>query len=247
MAKPNQLKMNQIKIALLGQGPFAKPSFDLISQEFQITSQGEADCLLVANYGKILTLNELNQPKYGSVNIHGSILPKYRGSSPIQTAIANGDKSTGITIIKMDEKVDHGPILATDSIDIGADDTTSTLRIKLGQIASHIIVSTLNDYFLGKIKPIVQDESKATLTRKIDFKNTELNPKTDPQTLYNQFRAYRDEPGAYIRLGNDQILKIIDANLIEGKFLPIQVQREGKKPVKYEDFLNGYHGVIPFK
>src|SRR3989304_3548037 len=113
MANVKTITQNsKLKIIFLGTPSFGKPIQDELAKRFSLVdSLNEADLGIVAAYGKILTEKELNTPKYGLINIHPSLLPKYRGSSPIQEAILNGDNFSGITIIKMDKEIDHGPII----------------------------------------------------------------------------------------------------------------------------------------
>lgn len=235
-----------IKLALLGHGSFAEPAFKLLQDKYEIVTQDKADCLIVANYGHILTSDELNRPKFGAVNLHGSILPKYRGSSPIQTAIAKGDVKTGVTVIKMDDKIDHGPVLGFTEIDIASHDSTESLRTKLGEIAAPLLLALLPEYFLSKLVLAEQDESSATHTKKLSMATTTFPAKTLDEKLYNYYRAYHEKPGLYINLEGDQTIKIIEASYQNGVFTPEIVQRLGKKSLSYSDFLLGYRFPAPF-
>lgn len=122
----------------------------------------EADAYVVVSYGKILPKALLEIPAFGGVNIHASLLPAYRGASPISAAIAAGEKETGITVMKMDEKMDEGPMLATSRLPIGEEDTTETLSIKLAQSGAEMIGPTLKLYLEGGIEPKPQDHSQAS-------------------------------------------------------------------------------------
>lgn len=235
MAQPKNTQ--KIKIALLGHGNFAKPSFDIIKKKYKIVDQLEADCIIVANYGKILSPQEINRPKFGVINLHGSLLPKYRGPCPVQSTIANGDQQTGITIIKIDEKVDHGPILVQKKIKITNTDTTESLLVKLGCLCAENILLTLKKYFTGHLKLEEQDHSLATFTSKQD--KIIMDPSDNPKLL-NIVRAYAKEPGVFIKLKNNQLIKIISAKKSNNKFIPDLVQIPGKKILKYSDFINGY-------
>ena len=240
----DKANLSKIKLALLGHGDFATPSFEILKKHFKIVKQNEADCLIVANYGKILTAIELKKPKFGAINLHGSLLPKYRGASPVQTSIANGDKITGVSIIKMDTLVDHGAILAAKQINIDQDDTTPELLKKLGSIAANLILKVVVDYLTGKLNLIVQNASLATYCQKID-RSIILDYKDNQQKIYNYYRAYSKEPGLFIKLEDGSLLKIINAKITD-KFVPILVQKPGKKIVSYLNFLNGYRNKPPF-
>jgi len=234
-----------IKLTLLGHGSFAQPSFDKLRQEYQIVDQDKADCLIVANYGHILTQKELEEPKYGAINIHGSLLPKLRGSSPIQTAIADFETETGITLIKMDSLVDHGPILALEETTINPDETTEDLRKRLGLLAATIISPILKNYFNNKLQLIEQDEAQATYTKKIKLEDGELKSGMNPNQMYNTFRAFKDEPGAYFKLGAGDFLKIKEAKLQDNTFIPLVVQRSGRQEMPFVSFTNGFKGTLP--
>jgi len=124
-----------------------------------------ADIFVVVAYGKILPLQIINLPKYKTINVHFSILPKYRGPSPIQTALLNGDAQTGTSIFVLDENVDSGPLLAQEIINIEPDDNYFTLSDRLAKLSAKIINQTLKDYTSGKLTPLPQDESRASHTK----------------------------------------------------------------------------------
>jgi len=220
-----------------------------------------ADLGIVVEYGKIIPINILNAPKHKTVNIHGSLLPKYRGASPIQSAILNGEKTTGVTLMLMDAKMDHGPILKKAEIPIEPDEIKDNLSIRLSQIASELVISAIPEYIAGKIKPVEQQHDSATyckiLTRedgKIDF-----SKKTASQ-IYNQFRALTPWPGIWCFAGNKR-LKLIKISLsnkpaqqakilfdnseiiigcAENTAIKAEIlQLEGKKTVSARDFING--------
>jgi methionyl-tRNA formyltransferase len=235
-----------IKLALLGHGPFAQPTFDRLKETYEITDIYEAQCLIVANYGHILSPEQLEKPEFGAINLHGSLLPKYRGATPIQTAIANGDHSTGVTIIKIDNQVDHGPILASEKLDIDSDDTTESIKTKLGIAASKLVFDLLPQYFSGHLELIEQNHQEATYTKKISPTDTTLDMNEDNQKIYNFYRAYSQKPGFFINLSDNVTIKIIKAKFENSHFIPQIVQRLGKQEMSYKDFLNGYRLKLPF-
>ncbi len=189
------------------------------------------DLAILVAYGKILPKNILSIPKHGFINIHPSLLPKYRGPSPIQTAILN-DKETGSTIILLDEEVDHGPILTQKKIPIDPTDTHESLIEKLGNLGSDLLLEALPDYLLGKIKPQPQNHIKATFTEKITKQDgkIDINNPPDSQTLDRMIRAFYPWPGVWTEI-EGKLIKFLPGNLI---------QPEGKRPMSIKEFLNGY-------
>lgn len=201
----------------------------------------ESDLFIVVSYGQILSQVLLDIPKLGAINIHGSLLPKYRGASPIQQAILNGDRETGISIIVMDEQLDHGPILSTKKISISEQDTFETLSNKLVQVGAKLLIEILPKFVDGKIKPVPQDHAKATycerLTRESGYFPIENPPA--PEQLDKMIRAYYPWPGVWTKWRvKGQGLRVKERIV---KFLPGGLlQMEGKKPISCKDFLNGY-------
>lgn len=227
-----------MKIVFLGTPSFVQPIEQELAKHFTLVdSLNEADLAVVAAYGKILTADELRAPKDGCINVHPSLLPKYRGPSPIQSAILNGDKTSGITIIKMDEEVDHGPILYQEQMELSDSDNFEVLSKKMFQRAADILPKIIEDFVAGKIILHRQNHAIATfcpkLTRESGYFPIENPP--DPQKLDRMIRAYYPWPGVWCKwkMDNGQ-LKIV-------KFLPNGlIQMEGKKPISLKDFLNGY-------
>lgn len=193
------------------------------------------DLAILVAYGQLIPKEILQIPKYGFINIHPSLLPKYRGPSPIQTAILEGEKETGVTIMKLDEKLDHGPTIAQRKVPIEPNDTHLTLVEKLGAIGSNLLLEALPDYISGKITPKPQDHSKATHTKKItkqdgfiDLQRHHTLP--NPLNLDRMIRAFYPWPTVWTK---------VDGTVI--KLLPQKmVQPEGKKPITFEEFKNGY-------
>jgi len=158
----------------------------------------KADVFVVAAYGKILPKSVLEMPAHGSVNIHGSLLPKYRGASPISSAIIAGETHTGITIMQMDEKMDEGPILAlSDRLPVSDDDTTETLSRKLETVSAEMIHSTLKLYLAGQLKPVPQDHTKATYTKILKRENGLINWSKSAEEIERMIRALHPWPGTY--------------------------------------------------
>jgi len=140
--------------------------------EIRATSPG---LVIVAAYGQILPKEILDIPKYGCLNFHPSLLPKYRGPSPIQYAILNGEKKTGVTIMLMNEKMDHGPILAQSALIVEEDETGQSLHNKLANLGARLLMETIPKWQKGMIKPQPQDEKKVTFTKILSREDGKIN------------------------------------------------------------------------
>lgn len=211
-----------------------------------------ADLEIVVAYSKILPKEIIELPKYGTLNIHPSLLPAYRGPSPVQTAILNGETETGVTIMKMDEEVDHGPILSQVKYQIPQNAYCPQVTQELFELGAELLIKTIPGWLEGKITPLPQDHSKATFTKKFSWKDGRIDWKQPAEKIYNQIRALNPEPGAWTTL-NGKILKILKASppnqgstlnpqkgrTLDLPILPQEVQPEGKKPMTFEDFLRG--------
>ena len=157
-----------MKIAFLGTPEFVQSIRKSLSKHFTLVdSLKEADLGVIAAYGQILTKEQLESPTYGCINIHPSLLPKLRGPSPIQSAILNGDKKTGITIIKMDEEIDHGPIIYQEDLELSDDDNFDTLSKKMFQRAAEVLPKIIEDFVSVSVKPVEQDHIKATYCERL--------------------------------------------------------------------------------
>jgi len=209
----------------------------------------QPDLIIVVAYGQILPKSILDLPKFGCINIHPSLLPKYRGPSPIQTAILNGDLETGTTLMLMDEQIDHGPIISQKKTAILEDETGQTLHNKLAELSADLLIETLPDILADKINPKAQNDKKATYTKILTRDDGELDFSKKAQELERQIRAFYPWPGTWIML-NDKRLKILKAEVAnssdhrafatsENYLLPEIVQPEGKRKMSWEDFLRG--------
>ena len=200
-------------------------------------------------------------PKYGSINIHPSLLPKYRGSSPIQYALLNGDEETGVSIINLNSKIDSGSILAQKKFSIPNSANFGYMYEKLGIIGSELLIKVIKDMQNKKTSPIVQDESKKTLAPKIKKEQYKIDWNQPANQIHNQIRAFDPYPGAYAFINNKRIKLfaskiedivtsskyvtgqiLVDNNLLLIKtntcFISVyEVQLEGKNKVKSSDFI----------
>ena len=214
------------------------------------------DVIILAAYGKILPKEILRIPEFGALCIHPSLLPKYRGASPIQTAILNGDAKTGVTIFKMDEEVDHGKIIQKLNLKIQNDDTAETLSQKLATESATLLLKTLPDYLNGKIRPKKQNEKRTTYTKLIKKEDGYVNKckiqnpksKKELRKLERKIRAYYPWPKVWTEINGKRIIihkaHINFSNLKSLSLVLDIVQPEGKKPMKYEDYLKGNREII---
>lgn len=198
------------------------------------------DLFIVAAYGKIIPQAILDIPKFGALNLHPSKLPKYRGASPIQAAILNGEKTTALTIIKMDQEMDHGPIVFIKEVQLLNNDTFQTVSQKMFSLATEALCKLIPDFISAKVALKVQNEKEATFTKIIKKEDGyfEIDNPPTKEVLDRMTRAYYPWPNAWtvweVTREKRKEKKII-------KFYPDgTLQMEGKKPVPLKDFLNGY-------
>jgi len=213
--------------------------YNLAIIQLEEIPQFESDLIITASYGQIIPQTILDIPKKGSINLHPSLLPKYRGPSPIQTAILNGDKTTGLTIIKMDNKIDHGPIIAQQEAKIDSDDTYQSLENKLAEQAGKMLIEILPRYFKNKIKPKIQDESKTSYTKILTRADGKINLEQDPFEIERKVRAFYPWPGVWTEL-NGLRVKIIKVKVRQGRLSLELVQPAGKKIMTGEEFYRGH-------
>jgi methionyl-tRNA formyltransferase len=202
---------------------------------------------VLASYGKILTKETLGAFPHGILNIHPSLLPKYRGASPVQTAILEGEKETGVTIIKMDEEVDHGLIVVQFKEEIRPDDTSESLYKRLFTAGAQVLKTILPVYLEGKIKLRKQNHSQATFTQKLTRDSGKIDWQKPADYSERFIRAMHSWPGAWteiqLKKKDKKRLKILKAHLEDKKLVFDQVQLEGKNPVAWKQFQEGYPEV----
>lgn len=171
----------------------------------------EPDLFIVASYGKIIPEEILQIPKLGCLNVHPSLLPCYRGASPIQTTILNGEKETGVTIILMDKEMDHGPILASSKFTItNSKITFKELEEKLIEESSELLVKTLPQWTKGRIQPTTQNHSQATFCKIIKKEDAQINFNEPAAVIERKIRAFNPWPGAYFEIKGKKF-KILEA------------------------------------
>jgi len=220
------------------------------------------DIIIVVAYGLILPQRFIDLPKLGSINVHVSLLPRWRGAAPIEYALLNGDTETGISIIKLENKLDAGPILFQKKIKISNEIIKDELFNKLTEIGTKNLIEFLPKFFEGSINSIKQDENFATYANKINTSMRKLDFNDLTLNVFNKIRAYSNNPGAWFLL-NGKRIKIIRAkiNTMKGKastilnnqfeigckdgsIVPLFLQREGKKAVSLEEFIKGFNFSI---
>jgi methionyl-tRNA formyltransferase len=184
------------------------PSFEILKR-IQDESQG-VDAYIVVSYGKIIPQRVLDLPKFGVINVHGSLLPKHRGASCVQSAIASGDKETGVTIMLMDAEMDHGPILMQKSTDIHEDDTGGSLHDRLADLGGVVLPGVLADYIEQRIIPKDQDHDMATYCKILKREDGLLDWSKSADEIERLIRAYNPWPGTYT-IKDDKRIKIYQA------------------------------------
>jgi len=225
--------------------------------------------IVVAAYGKIIPKNILGIPKYGCLNIHGSLLPKYRGASPIQYTILNGDEKTGVTIILIDEKMDHGPLIASSELKIKKLKLNyKELSEKLAKLGAELLIKILPNWVKGEIEPVPQNHNKATYTKIIRKKDGLIDWNKSAKKIEQKIRAFQSWPTAFTKVPvkrKQKILKIFKAEVCKEQRKPgeifwlnkkmavgcgqnalilEEVQLEGKKRMSATDFLRGHSQFI---
>ena len=236
-------------LVFFGSDEFAQIVLKKVSDTFLVVDKPPADLGVVASYGKIIPKKVIQSFPHGILNVHPSLLPKYRGPSPIQTAILNGDAETGVTIMKMDEQIDHGPILVQKKVPMTSYFAYGKLEVILAEAGAELLTKIIPDYIAGKIELKPQDHSRATYTKMLTRDDGKVDLEKDaPEQIYNKFRAYEGWPGVFMyhvsRNTKQKIrVKILNCKLIDGKLEITQVQPEGRKIMSLKEFENG-HGKL---
>ncbi|MCW5875744.1 MAG: methionyl-tRNA formyltransferase [Anaerolineales bacterium] len=219
-----------------------------------------ADVIVVAAFGQILRPAVLDLPPHGCINVHASLLPRWRGASPIQAAILHGDAETGVTIMRMDPGLDTGPILSQRAIPIQPDDTAGTLSDKLAELGADLLAETLPGYLAGELQPQPQPKQGVTTVSLLSKADGELDPGQPAEALARKVRAFHPWPGSHLpwRGGALKVLRAratpgraaagrreVHAGLpalgtADGLLLLEEVQPPGKKPMSGADFLRGH-------
>jgi methionyl-tRNA formyltransferase len=201
-----------------------------------------ADVFIVASYGKIIPDTLLDIPKHKTLNVHPSLLPKLRGPSPIETAILKDMKKTGVSIMRLDKEMDHGPLLAQIEYNVREWPKKEELEKTLGVIGGELLASVLPKWVAGEIEEIEQDHSKATYCVKIEKNDALLNLADNPYLNFRKVQAYSGWPNAFFFLENDgKKIRVVvkEAKYENGDFVITRVIPEGKKEMSRDDFMRG--------
>ena len=233
-----------------------------IKEEYEKIISLNPDIIITCAYGQIIPEEILNKPKYGCINVHGSLLPKLRGGAPIHHAIIDGEKETGITIMYMDKFMDSGDIISQKKISILNEDNLDSLYTKMSQLGAELLIETLPSIINGTNERIKQDESKVTFGYNITKEEEKINFSKSSQEIYNQIRGLNSFPGAYCIL-DDKRLKVYTSEITRqtsnkpsGTIINIdktgifvstrdkvikltEIKLEGKKRCFVKDFVNG--------
>lgn len=227
------------------------------------------DMAVIAGYGKIIPEKYLKVPKYGFLCVHPSLLPKYRGPSPIQNAILNGDKETGVSILLVDKEIDHGPILSVEKYKLEPTATFREVEKKIWGLGTQLLIETIPKYIDGAIKPKEQNHSQATFTKLLVRENGRINWNQPCDKIYNQIRALNPEPGTWtvwknkvVNISNVMTFKVINPQMADltlempgtvkrmgadivivtgtGYLILKSLQIEGGKVTDAKSFINGH-------
>lgn len=208
------------------------------------------DLFIVASYGKIIPRDILELPTHGVLNVHPSLLPEYRGPSPIESVLLDGKITTGVTIIKLDELMDHGPILAQTAFMIDSHETAGSLEVTCGQLGGDMLSQVLPTYIEGVLIPKEQDHGKATVCKKIEKSFGEISLDDEASVVQRKYRALTPWPGLYffhthknvpIRIKVTKVdLTKSTVNTMRAEEVILSVIPEGKKEMDWESFVRGY-------
>lgn len=236
-----------------------------VSVDYEDIVNVKPDVIITCAYGQIVSKDILDIPKYGCINIHASLLPKYRGGAPIHYALINGEEETGITLMYMDEGMDTGDMLVSERIKIEEDDNIETLSNKLSVLGSKMIIKYLEDIIKGNIKRIKQDSSKASFARIIKRIDEHLDFNVSNRDVYNKFRALSPNPLPNFIMDDTEI-KIAECELSDeegnaseiisegkdyfvigcasGSIKVTKIKPSGKNIMSVKDFKNGYGSLL---
>lgn len=259
-----------VKVAALKhQLPVWQP--DRIADISSLIKGQKTDLIVVVAYAQIIPADILSLPRYGCINIHGSLLPRYRGAACVQAALLNGDPSTGITFIKMDAGLDTGDIIAQKIIDISDDDTAGTLSEKLSQLAAKNINAVISGYISGELISRPQESEGVSYYKQLSKKDGTINWSDKSELIERHVRAMNPWPAAASKIqinGNLQSLRILETKKImepathhkigklfnyngelaiqcgAGALILKKIQIEGKKEITGQQFLSGYSHLV---
>lgn len=225
--------------------PVLQPDILKSDSFFEVFKNLDPDICIIGGYGKIIPKRYIDVPRFGFLCIHPSLLPEYRGPSPIQGAILNGELETGVTIIIIDSEMDHGPILSSEKYILRPDIFKEEAEKEIWDLGAKLLLDTMPKYVGGEIKPREQDHSQATFTKLLNREDGRIDWSRPHKEIYNQIRALNPEPGTWTTW-NDKILNIKTASFAKAteghneQLKLLTVQLEGKKETSMTDFLSGH-------
>ncbi len=241
-----------------------------IRKDFSFMDNLKVDLVITLAYGQIVPQGFLDIPRFGCLNLHGSLLPKLRGASPVQTALINNEKVTGVTLMEMVAAMDAGRMYGKKEVTIDEEDNATSLFKKISEAAKDLILELLPKYVNGELEGIPQDEEQVTFCSLIKPEQEKLDLSKDILEVYGYIRGLSDEPGAYLYLDN-QKLKIFKAKIANdlvtaevgtivqadkrglllqaknGQIAILELQKEGKKRMDYKAFINGNQNLLGTK
>lgn len=241
-----------------------------IRKDFSFMDNLKVDLVITLAYGQIVPQGFLDIPRFGCLNLHGSLLPKLRGASPVQTALINNEKVTGVTLMEMVAAMDAGRMYGKKEVVIEEDDNATSLFKKISEAAKDLVLELLPKYVNGELEGIPQNEEEVTFCSLIKPEQEKLDLSKDILEVYGYIRGLSDEPGAYLYLDN-QKLKIFKAKIANdlvtaevgtivqadkrglllqcqnGQLAILELQKEGKKRMDYKAFINGNQNLLGTK
>ena len=263
--RQRQLQSSPVKITALEAGvPVFQPEKIRTAEAIAALRAWPADVYVVAAFGQILPQAVLDLPPFGSLNIHASLLPRWRGAAPIQAAVRAGDAESGITIMKMDAGLDTGPLLTQRAIALAADETGQSLHDKLAELGADLLLETLPGYLSGVFSPQPQDDDRATFAPRIQKQDGLIDWSADAAQIERTVRAFTPWPGTWTTWNGKQ-LKIHAGVVIDGQaapghvgeqrgmiavgtgdglFAPTRVQLEGRGIVTIAAFARGHADLV---
>ncbi len=207
VGRGKKLKSNEIKVVAENLG-LRVIQLDDMEEVYRNLKSLSLDLIVVASFGRMLQEKLLKLPRYGCLNVHASLLPRYRGASPIQAAILNGDRETGVTIMLVSKKLDAGDIISQESVKIDDNDDYETLSKRLSEIGANLLVRTIPLYISGELKPRPQDKSKASYCGIIDKLSGRIDWNMPARYIVNMVRAFTPWPSAYFTF-RGKIVKVL--------------------------------------
>jgi methionyl-tRNA formyltransferase len=260
-----QLASSPVKLKALELGiPVAQPASLKTPGFHDLIAAQKADLLVVVAF-RILPQSLFPLARHGAVNIHGSLLPKYRGAAPIQWAVANGDAETGVTIFRLDAEIDHGGVLAQATTPIGPEETAGELFERLSAMGRDLLLKVLEDLEAGKALPQEQDHSLASPAPKLHKEDGRIDWTSSAAVIHNRVRAFNPYPVCFAVTEDGKVLRIHRSRVVPGVGVPgvlaveggepfvgtgngrlqlVEVQWEGKPRISGRDLINGLRGAV---